>query len=76
VAVAAVVLIGVPQSLGFGHGVLRAMPVPVPTILAAAGAALFGLLSRSQFSARTTQLAVIAERAEWATAQREQEAPR
>jgi signal transduction histidine kinase len=73
-AVAAVVLIGIPQSLGFGRGVLHA--IPVPTILAAAGAALFGLLIRSQFSARTAQLAVMVERAEWATAQREQEARR
>src|SRR5690348_16801989 len=73
-AVAAVVLIGIPQSLDVGHGVLRA--IPVPTILAAAGAALFGLLIRSQFSARNAQLAVMAERAEWATAQREQEARR
>jgi len=73
-AVAAAVLIGIPQSLGFGRGVLHA--IPVPTILAAAGAALFGLLIRSQFSARTAQLAVMAERAEWATEQREQEARR
>ena len=43
-AVAAVVLIGIPQSFGFGHGVLRA--IPVPTILAAVGATLFGLLIR------------------------------
>jgi signal transduction histidine kinase len=73
-AVAAVLLIGIPQSFGFGGSVIRA--VPVPTILAAAGAALFGLLIRSQFSARTAQLAVMAERAEWATTQREQEARR
>jgi len=73
-AVAAVALIGIPQSFGFGHGVLRA--IPVPTILAAAGAALFGLLIKNQFSARNAQLAVMAERAEWATAQREQEARR
>jgi hypothetical protein len=73
-AVTAVVLIGIPQSFGLGRGVLHA--IPVPTILAAAGAALFGLLIRSQFSARTAQLAVLAERAEWATAQREQEARR
>ena len=73
-AVAAVVLIGIPDSFGLGRGVLRA--IPVPTILAAAGAALFGLVIRSQFSARTAQLAVMAERAEWATAQREQEARR
>jgi signal transduction histidine kinase len=73
-AVAAVVLIGIPQSFGFGGSVIHA--IPVPTILAAAGAALFGLLIRSQFSARTTQLAVMAERAEWASAQRDQEARR
>ena len=73
-AVTAVVLIGIPQSFGLGRGVLHA--IPVPTILAAAGAALFGLLIRSQFSARTAQLAVLAERAEWATTQREQEARR
>jgi len=73
-ALAAVLLIGIPQSLGFGGSVIHA--VPVPTILAAAGAALFGLLIRSQFSARNAQLAMMAERAEWATAQRDQEARR
>jgi len=73
-AVAAVVLIGIPQSFGFGGSVIRA--VPVPTILAAAGAALFGLLIRSQFSARHAQLEVMAERAQWAAAQRDQEARR
>jgi len=74
VAVAAVLLIGVPQAFGIGRQVTHA--VPVPTILAAAGAALFGLLIRSQFSARNAQLAMMAERAEWATAQRDQEARR
>jgi signal transduction histidine kinase len=73
-AVAAVLLIGIPQAFGFGGDVIRA--VPVPTILAAAGAALFGLLIKSQFSARSTALAAMAERAEWASAQREQEARR
>jgi len=73
-AVAAVLLIGIPRSLGLGGSVIHA--VPVPTILAAAGAALFGLLIRSQFSARNAQLAMMAERAEWATAQRDQEARR
>jgi signal transduction histidine kinase len=73
-AVAAVLLIGIPQSFGFGGSVIRA--VPVPTILAAAGAALFGLLIRNQFSTRNAQLAMMAERAEWATAQRDQEARR
>jgi signal transduction histidine kinase len=73
-AVAAVLLIGIPQSFGFGGSVIHA--IPVPTILAAAGAALFGLLIRNQFSARNAQLAMMAERAEWATAQRDQEARR
>jgi signal transduction histidine kinase len=73
-AVAAVLLIGIPQSSGFGGDVIRA--VPVPTILAAAGAALFGLLIKSQFSARSAALAAMAERAEWASAQREEEARR
>src|SRR5262249_12429519 len=59
---------------GFGGRVIHA--IPAPTILAAAGAALFGLLIRSQFSARTAQLTVMAERAEGATAQRDQEARR
>jgi signal transduction histidine kinase len=73
-AVAAVLLIGIPQAFGFGRDVTHA--VPVPTILAAAGAALFGLLIKSQFAARNAALAVMAERAEWASAQREQEARR
>ena len=61
-AVAAVLLIGIPQAFGVGGDVIRA--VPVPTILAAAGAALFGLLIKGQFSARNAELAVMAERAE------------
>jgi signal transduction histidine kinase len=73
-AVAAVLLIGIPQASGFGREVTHA--VPVPTILAAAGAALFGLLIKGQFAARGAALAVMAERAEWASAQREQEARR
>src|SRR5215469_5005600 len=63
-AVAAVLLLGIPQTFGVGGGVIHA--VPVPTIVAAAGAALFGLLIRNQFSVRTAQLTVMAERAEWA----------
>ena len=73
-AVAALLFVGIPQALGHGGAVQRA--VPVPTILAAAGAALFGLLIRNQFSARSSQLAVMAERAEWAAEQRAQEARR
>ena len=73
-AVAAVLLIGIPQAFGFGREVTHA--VPVPTILAAAGAALFGLLIKGQFAARSAAMAVLAERAEWASAQREEEARR
>jgi signal transduction histidine kinase len=73
-AVAAVLLIGIPRAFGVGGDVFRA--VPVPTILAAAGAALFGLLIKGQFSARNAALAVMAERAQWAAAQRDQEARR
>ena len=73
-AVAAVLLIGIPQAFGVGGDVVRA--IPVPTILAAAGAALFGLLIKGQFSVRNAELAVMAERAEWAAAQRDQEARR
>jgi signal transduction histidine kinase len=71
---AAVLLVGIPQAAGLSGGVIR--EVPVPTILAAAGAALFGLLIKGQFSARNAELAVMAERAEWAAAQRDQEARR
>src|SRR5215469_11702883 len=73
-AVAAILFIGIPQA--FGHGGAVARTVPVPTILAAAGAVLFGLLIKSQFSARNSQLSVMAERAEWAAEQRAQEARR
>jgi signal transduction histidine kinase len=73
-AVAALLFIGIPQAFGYGAAVQRT--VPVPTILAAAGAALFGLLIRNQFSARNSQLTVMAERAEWAAEQRAQEARR
>ena len=73
-SMAAVLLVGIPQAAGLSGGVIR--EVPVPTILAAAGAALFGLLIKGQFSARNAELAVMAERAEWAAAQRDQEARR
>jgi len=73
-AVAALLFVGIPQAFGYGGAVQRT--VPVPTILAAAGAALFGLLIRNQFSARNSQLAVMAERAEWAAEQQAQETRR
>jgi signal transduction histidine kinase len=73
-SVAAFVLIGVSQVLGVGDAALHSAPVRV--LLAAAGAALFGLLIKGQLAARTAQLAVMSERAEWAAAQRAEEARR
>jgi signal transduction histidine kinase len=73
-SVAAVVLVSVPQAFGSGGVALRSAPVRV--LLAAAGAALFGLLIKGQMVARTAQLTVMAERAEWAAAQRAEEARR
>ncbi len=73
-SLAVFLLVGIPQAFGFGGAALRGAPVRV--LLAAAGAALFGLLIKGQFAARNSQLAVMAERAEWAAAQRVQEARR
>ena len=73
-SLAAFLLVGIPQVFGVGGAALRAAPYRV--LLAAAGAALFGLLIKGQFSARNAQLAVMAERAEWAAAQRAEEARR
>jgi signal transduction histidine kinase len=70
----AFLLIGIPDALGFGGAALHAAPFRL--LLAAAGAALFGLLIKGQFAARNSQLAVMAERAEWAAEQRAQEARR
>jgi signal transduction histidine kinase len=73
-AVAALIGVGIPQAFGLGGAALRAEAIRV--LLAAAGAALFGLLIKGQFAARNSQLAVMAERAEWAAAQRAEEARR
>jgi signal transduction histidine kinase len=73
-SVAALIGVGIPQALGFGEAALQAAAIRV--LLAAAGAALFGLLIKGQFAARSSQLAVMAERAEWAAAQRAEEARR
>jgi signal transduction histidine kinase len=73
-SVAALIGVGIPQAFGFGGAALRAAAIRV--LLAAAGAALFGLLIKGQFAARSSQLAVMAERAEWAAAQRAEEARR
>jgi len=73
-SLAAFILVGIPEALGIGGGTLRTSPFRV--LLAAAGAALFGLLIKGQFTARNSQLAVMAERAEWAATQRTEEARR
>ena len=61
-AVAAVVGLGIPAGLGADQW-LRAH-YPVPTILAAAGAWLVGLMVRKQLQARTEHITLLAERAE------------
>ena len=73
-SLAAFLLVGIPDALGFGGTALHTAPFRV--LLAAAGAALFGLLIKGQFAARNSQLAVMEERAEWAAEQRAQEARR
>jgi len=49
---------------------------PIPTLLAAAGAWLVGLVIRSQFTARSARITALGERANWAAAQQEEEARR
>jgi signal transduction histidine kinase len=73
-SLAAFLVVGIPDALGFGGPALRTSPFRV--LLAAAGAALFGLLIKSQFATRNSQLSVMAERAEWAAEQRAEEARR
>jgi signal transduction histidine kinase len=71
-AVAAFLMVGIPDALGHDAGV-RAL-VPVPTLLAAAGAWLVGLVIRKQFSARSEHMAVLRERAELIAGQQEERA--
>jgi signal transduction histidine kinase len=61
-AIAAVAGVSIPEGLGADKW-LRAH-YPVPTILAAAGAWLVGLVVRKQLLARAEHIAVLAERAE------------
>jgi signal transduction histidine kinase len=71
-AAAAVLVVGTPEILGHGPWI-RAL-LPVPTLLAAAGAWLVGLVIRKQFSARADHIAALAERAELIAAQQEERA--
>jgi len=72
-AVAAILLAAALPVFGRGGAVRHA---PIPAILAAAGAALVGLMIRRQFAARSAYLEVLAERAEWTAVQAAQEARR
>ena len=70
VAVAALLGTGVPEVLGQDKW-LRAH-APVPTVLAAAGAWLVGLLVRKQFAVRAEHITALAERAELIAGQQEE----
>jgi signal transduction histidine kinase len=73
-AMAAFLTLGIPNALGVGGSLLGG--VPIPTILAGSGAVLVGMVIRSQFATRSAHIAVLAERARWASAQAAQEARR
>jgi len=73
-AVAIVVTIAIPTTFSEGNGV-RAL-VPVPTLIAAAGAWGVGLVIRRQFALRDTTVRALAERAELVAAQHEEHAQR
>src|SRR5712691_2147434 len=71
----ATVLLGYGTMTALGAGPWLRARIPLPTLLAAAGAWLVGLVIRSQFAARNTHLAMLAERAEL-VAERQQEQAR
>jgi signal transduction histidine kinase len=73
-AVVVVIGLGIPQVLGSG-GRLRAL-LPVPTLLAAAGAWGVGLVIRRQFALRDAAVQALAERASLIAAQQEEQAGR
>ncbi len=73
-ALAALLALGIPNALGVGGSLLAG--VPTPTILAGIGAVLVGMVIRSQFATRSAHMAVLAERARWASAEAAQEARR
>ena len=72
--VAIVVAIAIPVSFGGGNG-MRAV-LPVPTLIAAAGAWGVGLVIRRQFALRDTAVRALAERATLVAAQQEEHAER
>jgi signal transduction histidine kinase len=73
-AAVALLGLGIPSALGWG-GWLRAH-IPVPTMLAAAGAWVVGLMVRRQLAARAEHIATLAERAELIAGQQEERARR
>jgi signal transduction histidine kinase len=72
--VAAFLAVGLFRALGVRPQLVTA--VPVPTLLAAAGAWLVGLAIRSQFATRNAHLAVLEERAELVAARQEEQSRR
>jgi signal transduction histidine kinase len=72
--VAIVVAIAIPTSFSEGNGA-RAL-LPVPTLIAAAGAWGVGLVIRRQFALRDTAVRALAERATLVAAQQEEHAER
>lgn len=67
-------LLGIPQALGYGGALAKV--APVPTLLAAAGAVLVGLMVRTQLAARTARIDALAQQAEWSAAQAADQARR
>jgi signal transduction histidine kinase len=72
--VAIVVAIAIPVAFGGGTGMRAALPVP--TLIAAAGAWGVGLVIRRQFALRDTAAHALAERATLVAAQQEEHAQR
>ncbi len=74
VAAAVFLGLGIPQAFGAGRPLGRVLPVP--TLLAAAGAVAVGLVVRGQLAARSARIEALAQRAEWSAAQAAAEARR
>ena len=72
--VAVIPLLGIPQALGYGRALSKV--VPVPTLLAGAGAVVVGLMVRSQLAARSARIDALARQAQWSAAQAAEEARR